>query len=281
MTDAALHFKRSMFDLSNNLKRPGLLVSVRNADEAIAALAGGADVIDVKEPDRGALGAADAATIAAVVRAVNERLPVTAAMGELADLYSGKGVPVVPAGVALFKIGLAGCGRRNDWQSLWRGTVAALADSSTRPRPVAVAYADWRLADAPEPGEILNTAVATDCPALLVDTWDKSAGNLFDHWPAEKLCQFVCSTRSRGLIVVLAGSLQGDSLEMALQLSPDVVAVRGAACIAGRRGTVSRQRVAALKKAVRPVLRCAMDATSHRPEIAGTDSAPTASCRGT
>ena len=39
--------------------RPGLLVSVRSADEAIAALAGGADVIDVKEPNRGALGAAD------------------------------------------------------------------------------------------------------------------------------------------------------------------------------------------------------------------------------
>jgi len=35
---------------------PGLLVSVRSADEVDDALAGGADLIDVKEPSRGALG---------------------------------------------------------------------------------------------------------------------------------------------------------------------------------------------------------------------------------
>src|SRR5690606_38342384 len=35
-----------------------LLVSVRNRAEALAALAGGADLIDVKEPWRGSLGAA-------------------------------------------------------------------------------------------------------------------------------------------------------------------------------------------------------------------------------
>ena len=45
-----------------------LLVSVRSAAEAEAALLGGADVIDVKEPDRGPLGRADDAVIAAVVR---------------------------------------------------------------------------------------------------------------------------------------------------------------------------------------------------------------------
>ena len=33
-----------------------LLVSVRSADEAEAAIAGGADVIDVKEPSHGPLG---------------------------------------------------------------------------------------------------------------------------------------------------------------------------------------------------------------------------------
>ena len=33
-----------------------LLVSVRNAEEAAAALAGGADVIDAKDPAAGALG---------------------------------------------------------------------------------------------------------------------------------------------------------------------------------------------------------------------------------
>ncbi len=62
-----------------------LLVSVRSAAEAEAALAGGAHVIDVKEPSRGSLGRADDATIDEVVRVVAGRRPVSAALGELHD----------------------------------------------------------------------------------------------------------------------------------------------------------------------------------------------------
>src|SRR5207248_4650901 len=85
---------------------PKLLVSVRNRAEAEAALAGGADLIDVKEPKRGALGAADARTLAAVVAAVAGRRPVSAALGELRETF-WKGPPALP-GLAYVKWGLAG-----------------------------------------------------------------------------------------------------------------------------------------------------------------------------
>ena len=62
-----------------------LLVSVRDASEALAALAGGADIIDVKEPTRGSLGMADGDAVAGVVEAVGERVPVSAALGELCE----------------------------------------------------------------------------------------------------------------------------------------------------------------------------------------------------
>ena len=52
-----------MIKLKLTNEAPGLLVSVRSAAEALAALAGGADVIDVKEPNQGSLGAADDDTI--------------------------------------------------------------------------------------------------------------------------------------------------------------------------------------------------------------------------
>ena len=67
------HAPNTILKISNS---PGLLVSVRSAAEAITALEAGADVIDVKEPSRGALGAADCETIAAVVRAVAGRAPL-------------------------------------------------------------------------------------------------------------------------------------------------------------------------------------------------------------
>ena len=243
---------------NNRPDRPGLLVSVRNASEALAALAGGAQVIDVKEPDRGPLGPADVAAVAAVVRAVKGRVLVTAAMGELTDLMAARHEPI-PAGVSLFKIGLAGCRSLPNWRSHWRDAIAALADPSCREgtgaarlaAPTAVVYADWRSASAPEPDDVLNAAVAAGCPALLVDTWDKSTGSLFHRWPVDQVGRFLQSARSHGLLVVLAGSLVHETFMAAASLGPDLVGVRTAACDGGRRGTVSADRVRALQQAIR------------------------------
>src|SRR3954452_14348343 len=104
--------------LSN--QAPGLLVSVRSAAEALSALAGGADVIDVKEPDRGSLGAADEETISAIVRAVDGRAPVSAALGELVDLDkspNGNAARILVDGVSLFKIGLARSATLDAWET--------------------------------------------------------------------------------------------------------------------------------------------------------------------
>ena len=57
---------------------PGLLVSVRTADEVAAALDGGADLIDVKEPAKGPLAPAEAEVVAAVIDAVDGKVPVSA-----------------------------------------------------------------------------------------------------------------------------------------------------------------------------------------------------------
>lgn len=239
------------------LRPPGLLVSVRSADEALAALAGGADVIDVKEPHRGALGAADRQTIADVVRAVAGRAPVTAAAGELVDililptLETGACSPM-PAGVSLVKIGLSRCGNLSNWKSSWQRMIAAMQSgpSSHEIRPVAVIYADWQSAQAPPPDVIYSAALDIRCPVVLVDTWDKSAGTLFDHWKRDELQEFVDRARAAQMAVVLAGSLAGTNLLTAAELRPHLVAVRGAACDAGRNGNVSKHRVAGLRKAL-------------------------------
>src|SRR5437867_1331389 len=82
-----------------------LLISVRSVAEAEAAIAGGAEIIDIKEPARGSLGRADDAVVRAIVEHVAGRQPISMALGELLDdpgwpdeLFTG-----------LVKIGLAGC----------------------------------------------------------------------------------------------------------------------------------------------------------------------------
>jgi (5-formylfuran-3-yl)methyl phosphate synthase len=229
-----------------------LLVSVRSEAEARAALAGGADVIDVKEPQRGPLGAADWSTIGAIVQVVNDRAMVSAAMGELIDVQTDNFKPL-PGGVAFFKLGLAGCQTLPNWKDQWRAASEHICGESRHPRPqaVAVAYADWQIAEAPPPYEVLATAREFHCTALLVDTWDKSQGTLFDHWPVGEVKAFVAEVRATGLVIVLAGSLVGEAFAAAAELAPDLVAVRTAACDGGRHGSVSAQRVQAIKLALR------------------------------
>jgi uncharacterized protein (UPF0264 family) len=231
-----------------------LLVSVRNATEALAALDGGAAWIDVKEPARGALGAADAATIADVVRIVADRCPVSAALGEL-DSHTCELVRQIPHGVSLVKVGLAGCGvgyrerqaDQRDWREAWADVAAVLP---TGVALAAVVYADWQIAGAPPPSDVLAAALSIGCSTLLIDTFDKRGPALFNCWPVGELAEFTSEVRRAGLRLVVAGSLTLNTLELALQLAPDLVAVRGAACRAGREGEVDTVRVRELVDAI-------------------------------
>jgi uncharacterized protein (UPF0264 family) len=216
-----------------------LLVSVRNATEAEAALAGGAAVIDIKEPDRGALGAAAPATWQAVLVAVARRAPVSAALGELFAKNRGTASAAVlaaqTAGLAFAKIGLAGASNCRDWQERWREALTFLPQSVAA---VAVTYADWPAAEAPRPEEVIDAGAELGCRILLVDTYCKTRGHLLSHLPPAAVNEVARRARRRGMQVVLAGSLTRVLLRDVLPLSPALVAVRGAACRPDRRGEI-------------------------------------------
>jgi uncharacterized protein (UPF0264 family) len=238
-----------------------LLVSVRDADEARDALDAGADLIDVKEPARGSLGAADPDQIAAVLQAVSGRVPVSAALGELLESSRhtpsavrsnsdrvGQGLPCpASTGVGLHyaKLGLAGCSSLPDWPQRWS---AALKRLPAGIGAVAVVYADWRLAQSPQPRQVLAEAVRLGCQALLVDTFDKSRGPLLEHWPLSDLAPFVAEVRQQGLAAVLGGSLGAAEISALLPLAPDYVAVRGAVCHQTRTGRLDPVLVRKLRR---------------------------------
>jgi len=211
-----------------------LLVSVRSAEEARAALEGGVDWIDVKEPSRGSLGAADSDTIAAIVREIAGRKPVSVALGELIDW---RGNLLDWSGVAAVKLGLAGCGNRRDWQAELEKIWSAVPDHVMR---VAVAYADWQLAAAPPLEKVVEFAERSHCGALLIDTWNKSAGALPSHLRADELARIVARVKQAGMLAVVAGSLDRGSLPAARRARPDYIAVRGAVCRGSRSGPLDR-----------------------------------------
>jgi uncharacterized protein (UPF0264 family) len=225
----------------------GLLVSVRSAVEALAALAGGAAVIDVKEPDRGPLGCAEGRVWSAVRRVVPNGVPVSVALGELSEWQEAEALGLISAelaGISYIKLGLAGA--TPDWAECW-----AKLKRAGRPGPqwVAVAYADCDRAGAPHPAEILDEALRSgDCVGILLDTWDKTRPSPISVSPSWS--SWFARARRGGLLTALAGGLDEERIDRLGPLDPDLFAVRGAACRGGdRRGTVDASRVARLARA--------------------------------
>lgn len=258
-------------------RRCGLLVSVRDASEAREALAGGATIVDVKEPGRGPLGAAASDATARIAAVVGRRTPWTLAGGELRDgvaaihdhvrrtiaLLDGDGLPPAAA-----KAGLAGTAA-GDWRSL---LVAFKAWLPAGIEPVAVAYADWNQAGSPPPGEVIEAAIAAGYRLLLVDTFDKSGPPVVsDAESVRRVGGWIARARRAGMRAVLAGNLTLKALPAALASGPDVIAIRSAACVGGRSGTVCGKRVRRLGKlcglaGAEPVA----DALDHQAPGAGT-----------
>jgi uncharacterized protein (UPF0264 family) len=208
-----------------------LLISVRNTEEAHLACDAGADLIDIKEPGRGPLGAADGSTVRAIVAAVAQRVQVSAALGEL--LHDKRVLaPADLKGLAYAKCGLAGCAARADWMDLWSTEISRFPMGVA---PVAVVYADDAAA-APDVESVVAAAERVGAPVVLIDTHDKSQGSLMVHWSLDKVRHIVCRIHHSGLKVALAGSLDALLVEQLLPLGPDIIAARGAACSGGRTG---------------------------------------------
>ncbi len=221
----------------------GLLVSVRDAREAREAWSGGADVIDVKEPLHGALGAAAASVWEDVRRVLPESVPLSIALGELTDPPDSVHIQRVPR-IQFAKVGLAGSLGLTDWQQQWRRLLDQLPDTTQR---VAVGYADHVAAGAPTPRDVLRAAPQAGCRTFLLDTFQKDQGDLFAHLDDGELSDLARECRRSNIRLVLAGSLRQATLERALALAPQLVAVRGAACRGDRDGTLCGELVKRLK----------------------------------
>ena len=220
----------------------GLLVSVRSVTEALSAVAGGAAVVDIKEPDRGPLGMADPKVWRAVRDVVPRSLPVSVALGDLND-WRDRAAPDPSCfeGLAFRKIGFAWAG--DDWRARWRALRTEWGDG---PPWVAVIYADWTRAEAPEPVEVIAEAAEARCGGVLIDTWDKRQRSpIGPSWDVH-----VQAIRREVGLVAIAGGLDEAAIRSLARLKPDYFAVRGAACERGdRRLTIAADRVAALVQA--------------------------------
>ncbi len=228
-----------------------LLVSVANAAEASAALDGGADLIDAKDPTAGALGAVLPQVFLDIHACVSGERPVTAALGDAADEEDIERAAraFAVAGARLVKVGFAGITSADRAAALTAAAVrGASSGGSRRCGVVAVAYADAELAGSLAADALVEVAARAGAEGMLLDTACKSGPGLRDLMASDALAMLVSRLHERGLFVALAGRLTADDLPFVRDTGADVAGVRGAACDAGRTGQVSAERVRVLQR---------------------------------
>ena len=223
-----------------------LLISVAGPADARAALLGGADVIDAKDPRHGALGPVPLHRLATIRAAIGGARPLSAALGDAADedAIARTVAAAASLGLAFVKVGFAGVTREARARRL--AAAAQRAATDVRTRLVLVAYADWRRAQSLPPAQILTVAAGAGAAGVLLDTANKSAP-LFTLESPTSVAAWIAAAHAAGLFAALAGGLSGPEFTRARALRADLVGVRGAACVGGRTGRVSQARVAALR----------------------------------
>ena len=253
-----------------------LLVSVADSHEANAALAGGADIIDAKNPAAGPLGAVSIPVLLDICRVTPTAQPVSAALGDAGDEGAIENMARAYArtGAGLVKIGFAGTSTIERAVSLLTAAVHGAATSGNRCGVVAVAYADAHVVASLPAGALTEAAVRAGAAGVLMDTADKHGPGLRDLVSQDELSAWIADAHEAGLLVAVAGKLQADDLRFARDAGADVAGVRGAACEGGRTGCVTAERVRALQ------MLCGSTADPdrakrHRPtEYSGSPAAP-------
>jgi hypothetical protein len=226
----------------------GLLISVRSADEVEAALAGGADLIDVKEPAKGPLAPAEAEVVAAVLDQVNGRVPVSAALGEWTPNAITDAHWHLELKLNYVKWGLAGYTAHPGWGEDLLDTRRQLPVGLEM---VAVAYADWERAKSIPPTELVRFAKRFRFKAFLLDTWGKDGKTLLDFLKPTELAELVDNLKRSGITVAIGGSLRPEQVKLLKGVKPDYFAVRTSACAAGKRdGVIDAGRVKKWKEAL-------------------------------
>ena len=216
---------------------PRLLVSVRDPAEAEAALLAGADLIDAKDPERGALGALDPVTVAEIMGRLRGAGVETSAVAESADGLAA----MARTGARWVKHGVG--------RALWRDPDALARIAQAVPgRVIAVLFAE----DEPGAGLVPSLAEAGFAGAM-IDTAGKAGVRLPDLFGPADLSAFVSACRARNLLCGLAGSLRIGDIAALSATAPDYLGFRGGLCRGfDRTNGIDPLRVAEAVRALRP-----------------------------
>ena len=212
------------------------MISVTTEEEARQALRGGAEILDIKNPKEGSLGAQSPDMIKSIRAFLRGSVEISAAIGDMPNLpgtaaLAGLGAAV--CGADYIKVGLYGARSEEDAEILLRQVKIAVRDFDAS--VIAAAYADFRRTGTLNPECLPAIAASAGVGGCLLDTAVKDGHTLFDFLPPATIRSLAEHSHGKGLIFGLAGALREKDIPLARELGADVVGIRTAACRGNRR----------------------------------------------
>ncbi len=233
-----------------------VLISPMNEKEASEAIAGGADIIDVKNPQEGALGANFPWVIKRIREITPKNIQVSCALGDVPNLPGSISLAALGAaslGVDYIKVGLYGFKTPKEAVFLLENVNKAAKVYNPKIKVAAAGYADAERIGALDPLLIPEIASLAHIDLAMIDTAIKDGKTLFNFLTAKQLEKFVDGAHKLGLEAALAGSLRKQDLPVVYGLGADVAGLRGAACTNSDRdnGQITRKLVQELVETVK------------------------------
>ena len=224
----------------------GVLASVRNIDEAIMVSRAGVDILDLKEPGRGALGEVTAEVITDIVTVLAGKVTISATIGD-EPMTTRKLEPRISAvaatGTDFIKVGVFSPALGADILTMLNQYAA---DGI---KIVLVFFAD-HMSSLPDIEEI----AANNVCGIMLDTRNKQSGNLLQCQSRSTLSEFVRSAQANNMLTGLAGSLKEKDIPELMPLRPDYLGFRGGLCHSGERtGEIDEAKVRQLINKVKQI----------------------------
>ncbi len=228
-----------------------LLVSPINTEEAVSALNGGADIIDVKNPKEGSLGANFPWVIKGVKDAVEGKRPVSAALGDFnykPGTASLAAYGAAAAGADYVKLGLYDIQTEDQALEMLTGIVEAVRDMNVK--VVACGYSDYERINSIDPRLLPAIGVEAGVDLVMMDTGIKDGRSTLEFMSEGELTDFVNDAHDRGLETALAGTIKFDDIPALKRIRPDIIGVRGIVCGGDRSTTIKQDLVEKLKSEI-------------------------------
>jgi uncharacterized protein (UPF0264 family) len=219
-----------------------MLASVNSVAEALLVLNAQVDIIDLKQPASGALGALNTELVLEIVEKIARRCPVSATVGDLPmqpELIFNAVKAMAKTGVDFVKIGFF-----PDGDSF--AVAEKLSELAKTYQLIAVLFADT------QPDFALIPALkAAGLKGVMLDTMNKQHGSLTQVMTLSKIEQFVSLAKTQVLLCGLAGSLKLADITILKPLQADYLGFRGALCEGhDRTGPVNQSSILQIKQAI-------------------------------